>query len=99
MEKEESLQQKAQEALNKAIHEVNARHFRADRPLAVWKNGETVMKMQKGERINKHGKEFIVLKYSANRFFVVVVDQNGNIVPKFPFNTLEEAKRWIEQQK
>jgi len=98
MGKERSLQQKAQLALNDAIHEVNARHFRTQRPLAVWENGETVMKMQEGERINKHGKEFIILKYSVNRYFVVVADQNGNMVPKFPFNTLEEAKHWVEQQ-
>ena len=98
MGKEKSLQQKAQSALNDAVFEVKARHLRAGRPLAIWKNGKTIMKNPEGERIFRNGREYIISKYSANRYFVAIVDQNGNIIPKFPFNTSEEAKRWIERQ-
>ena len=98
MKKEKSLQQKAQLALNDAVFEVKGRHMRTGRPVAVWKNGKTVMEKPDGERIFKRGREFIISQYSANRYFVAIVDQNGNIIPKFPFNTLEEAKSWVEQQ-
>lgn len=98
MGKEKSLQQKAQLALNDAVFDVKVRHLHTGRPIAIWKNGKTVMKKPEGERILKYGKEFIISKYSAHRYFVAVVDQNGNIVPKFPFDTLEEAKRWVERQ-
>lgn len=98
MKREKLLQQKAQVALNDAVFEVKVRHLRSGRPLAVWKNGKTVMRKPEGERIFKHGKEYIISKYSINRYFVVIIDQNGNIVPKFPFNTLREAKHWVERQ-
>jgi hypothetical protein len=50
------------------------------------------------KHIFKNGKEFIVSKYGVDRYFVAVVDEQGGIVPKFPFKTLEEAKHWVETE-
>jgi 2-hydroxy-3-keto-5-methylthiopentenyl-1-phosphate phosphatase len=50
------------------------------------------------EHIFKNGKEFIVSQYGVGRYFVAVVDEQGGIVPKFPFKTLEEVKHWIETE-
>lgn len=38
-----SLQDKAEAALKKAVRQVVERHKKTGRPLAVWKNGKTVL--------------------------------------------------------
>ncbi|MCM8779571.1 MAG: hypothetical protein NC914_00225 [Candidatus Omnitrophica bacterium] len=43
MKKRMSLQDKAEAALKKAVHEVVERHKKTGRPLAVWQNGKTVL--------------------------------------------------------
>lgn len=43
MKKRMSLQDKAEAALKKAVREVVERHKKTGRPLAVWKNGKTVL--------------------------------------------------------
>jgi hypothetical protein len=42
MKKRLSLQDKAELAMKKAIRQVIVEHKKSGRPLAVWKNGETV---------------------------------------------------------
>jgi len=42
MKKRMSLQDKAEEAMKKAVHEVVERHKKTGRPLAVWKKGRAV---------------------------------------------------------
>ena len=42
MKKRMSLQDKAEEALKKAVRGVIERHKKTGRPLAVWENGKTV---------------------------------------------------------
>ncbi|MBI2871464.1 MAG: hypothetical protein HYY14_07145 [Candidatus Omnitrophica bacterium] len=43
MKKRMSLQDKAEAALKKAVREVVKRHKKTGRPLAIWKNGKTVL--------------------------------------------------------
>lgn len=43
MKKRMSLQDKAMAALKKAVKEVIEQHKKSGRPLAIWKNGRTVM--------------------------------------------------------
>ena len=42
MKKRLTLQDKAELALKKAVHEVVERHKKTGRPLAIWKNGRVV---------------------------------------------------------
>jgi hypothetical protein len=42
MKKRVSLQDKAEIALKKAVHEVVERHKRTGHPLSVWQNGKVV---------------------------------------------------------
>ena len=42
MKKRLTLQDKAELALKKAVHEVVERHKKTGRPLAIWKNGKVV---------------------------------------------------------
>ena len=55
--------------------------------------------MELTEHILKNGKEFIISKYGADRYFIAIVDEKGNITPKFPFKNKDEAKNWIEGTK
>lgn len=43
MKRRMSLQDKAEAALKKAVREVVKRHKETGRPLAIWKNGKTVL--------------------------------------------------------
>jgi len=43
MKKRMSLQDKAEEALKKAVRAVVERHKKTGRPLAVWQNGKVVL--------------------------------------------------------
>jgi len=43
MKKRMSLQDKAEAALKKAVRGVVDRHKKSGRPLAIWKNGKTVL--------------------------------------------------------
>ncbi len=43
MKKKMTLQDKAEAAMKKAVKEVVAKHKKSGRPLAVWKNGRTVL--------------------------------------------------------
>ena len=43
MKKRMTLQDKAEAALKKAVRGVVERHKKSGRPLAVWKNGKTVL--------------------------------------------------------
>jgi uncharacterized protein YacL (UPF0231 family) len=43
MKKRMSLQDKAMAAMKKAVKEVVEQHKKSGRPLAIWKNGRTVM--------------------------------------------------------
>ena len=43
MKKRMSLEDKAEEALKKAVRQVVQEHKKTGRPLAVWKNGKTVL--------------------------------------------------------
>lgn len=43
MKKRMTLQDKAMAAMKKAVKEVVEQHKKSGRPLAIWKNGRTVM--------------------------------------------------------
>jgi hypothetical protein len=43
MKKRMSLQDKAEAAMKKAVKEVVERHKKTGRPLAIWKDGRTVL--------------------------------------------------------
>ena len=43
MKKRMTLQEKAEAAIKKAVKEVVENHKKTGRPLAVWKNGKTVL--------------------------------------------------------
>lgn len=52
--------------------------------------------MVEAQHIFKNGKEFIISQYNKYRYFIAVVDEEGNITPKFPFETKEAAAAWVE---
>ncbi|MFH1093360.1 MAG: hypothetical protein V1739_04290 [Candidatus Omnitrophota bacterium] len=50
------------------------------------------------KRIFKNNIEFIIISYASNRYCVLICKE-GNIVPKFPFENIEDAKNFIDTYK
>lgn len=52
------------------------------------------------KHIWKNKTELIIFSYSdGRRYGVLVIEDDGNIWPKFPFNTAVDAEKWIQNQK
>lgn len=51
------------------------------------------------ERIIKDKIEFIIVPYAQEKRYCILVVKDNNIDPKFPFNSSDEAKKWINDYK
>ena len=56
-------------------------------------------KLKMDERIIKDKIEFIIVPYAQEKRYCILVVKDNNIDPKFPFNSSDEAKKWINDYK
>lgn len=89
---EKTLSEMAERAILDAVSTVKKEFRLKQRPLHIWKDGKVF-------ELKNKPVEFIISKYHSKRYFVVVVYEDGSMIPQFPFSTEKEAKRWVEKQK
>ena len=87
-----SVFDKAELAMKQAVDEMVENHIKPVRSFKVSRES-----ISGEEHFFKADKEYIISKYSPNRYFVAIVPKTGNIVPIFPFTSRREARDYIKK--
>jgi hypothetical protein len=90
-----SVFDKAELAMKQAVDGVVENHIEPVRSFKVSRESIEEMRTGEQEHFFKADKEYIISKYSSNRYFVAIVSKTGNIVPVFPFTSRRDAQDYI----
>ena len=98
MKKRMTIQDKAETAIKKAVDKVIENRTKQSGSVKVSKEAIKEMNTENAEHFIRGNKEYIISKYNSKRYFVIVSEKPGNVIPIFPFFTKQEALDYIDKQ-